>query len=158
MEEMTLKEAALFYAQQGLAVFPLKPRSKQPATNTGFKAATTDPDRIAEWWDQHPDSNVGIATGKVSGGLVVIDLDIDEDKGKNGYEVLKDWQREHGALQETAMVITGRGGYHYYYRDSGTWRNRTGLYEGVDIRGDGGYVVAPPSVHENGRRYEWEQD
>lgn len=158
MEEMTLKEAALFYAQQGLAVFPLKPRSKQPATNNGFKAATTDPDRIAEWWDQYPDSNVGIATGKVSGGLVVIDLDIDEDKGKNGYEVLKDWQREHGALQETAMVITGRGGYHYYYRDSGTWRNRTGLYEGVDVRGDGGYVVAPPSVHENGRRYEWEQD
>lgn len=158
MAEMTLKEAALYYAKLGLAVFPLKPRSKKPATKNGFKAATMNLEQIAEWWDQHPDSNVGIATGKVSGGLVVIDLDIDEDRGKNGYEVLKEWQREHGVLPETAMVITGRGGYHYYYRDAAHWGNRAGLYEGVDIRADGGYVVAPPSVHENGRRYEWEQD
>lgn len=158
MAERTLKEAALWYGRLGLAVFPLRPRDKRPATENGCKAATTDQGQISEWWDRWPDANIGIATGSASGGLVVIDLDIDEDKGKNGYEVLKEWQREHGELPETVMSITGRGGYHYLYRDSAQWKNRTGLYDGVDIRGEGGYIVAPPSIHPNGRKYEWEQD
>ena len=158
MAEMTLKEAALYYAKIGLAVFPIKSRSKQPLTGHGCKDASKDTDQIAEWWDRWPDANVGIATGSISGGLVVIDLDIDEDKGKDGYEVLRRWQQEHGTLPETALSITGRGGYHYLYRDSASWKNRTGLYEGVDVRGNGGYIVAPPSVHPNGRKYEWEQD
>ena len=147
MAEMTLKEAALYYAKIGLAVFPIKSRSKQPLTGHGCKDASKDTDQIAEWWDRWPDANVGIATGSISGGLVVIDLDIDEDKGKDGYEVLRRWQQEHGTLPETALSITGRGGYHYLYRDSASWKNRTGLYEGVDVRGNGGYIVAPPSVH-----------
>lgn len=158
MEEMTLKESALYYAQIGFAVFPLRPKSKKPATENGFKAATTNQQQISEWWDRHPDSNIGIATGSVSGGLVVIDLDVDEDKGINGYETLKAWQREHGVLPDTAQSITGRGGYHLFYRDTAAWKSRIALYEGVDIRGEGGYIVAPPSIHPNGRRYEWEQD
>lgn len=158
MAELTLKEAALYYAKIGLAVFPIKPRNKQPLTEHGCKDASKDSAQIAEWWDCWPNANVGIATGSISGGLVVIDLDIDEDKGKDGYEVLRRWQQEHGTLPETALSITGRGGYHYLYRDSASWKNRTGLYEGVDIRGDGGYIVAPPSIHPNGQKYEWEQD
>lgn len=151
-----LKDWALYYATVlGLSVFPLRPRSKQPATANGFKAATTNAKLIADWWDDHPDSNIGIATGSMSGGLVVVDLDIDEDKGINGYEVLKEWQREHGALPETWTAITGRGGYHMLYKCSSVVNSKVGVRDGVDIRGEGGYIVAPPSIHPNGSRYEW---
>ena len=162
---MTMKEQALYYASLGLAVLPLKPPripgqkkpGKEPLTAHGVKDATTDQEIISRWWDSCPDANIGIATGSQSGGLVVIDLDIDKDRGLNGYEVLKEWQREHGELPETWQSITGRGGYHLFYRDAARNSNRAGLYEGVDIRGENGYIVAPPSIHENGRRYEWEQ-
>lgn len=158
MAEMTLKEYALHYADMGLAVFPLRPKDKRPATANGCKDATKDKSQINAWWDKHPDCNIGIATGSISGGLVVIDLDKDDNKGLDGYAVLKEWQREHGMLPETAMSITGRGGYHYFYRDTARWQNRIGLYDGVDVRGEGGYIVAPPSIHPNGRIYEWEQE
>lgn len=154
----TLKEWALKYADMGLAVFPLLPRDKRPATDNGFKAATTDKRRIEKWWNSRPDSNIGIATGSVSGGLVVIDLDVDDDKGKNGYDVLKIWQQEHGELPETCQSITGRGGYHLLYRDTAYWQSKVNLYDGVDIRAEGGYIVAPPSIHPNGRKYEWEYE
>lgn len=108
----TLKKWALYYAGRGLAVFPLRPRDKRPATENGCKAATTNEQQIADWWDRYPDCNIGIATGSLSGGLVVIDLDIDEEKGINGYDSLKAWQRENGELPETWQSITGRGGYH----------------------------------------------
>ena len=162
---MTMKDQALYYASLGLAVLPLKPPripgqkkpGKEPMTAHGVKDATTDQDVISQWWDSCPDANIGIATGSRSGGLVVIDLDIDEDRGLNGYEVLREWQQEHGEFPETWQSITGRGGYHLFYRDAARNSNRAALYEGVDIRGENGYVVAPPSVHENGRLYEWEQ-
>lgn len=162
---MTMKEQALYYAGLGLAVLPLKPPrisgqkkpGKEPMTAHGVKDATTDQAVISQWWDNCPDANIGIATGSRSGGLVVIDLDIDEDRGLNGYEVLREWQKEHGELPETWQSITGRGGYHLFYRDAARNSNRAAMYEGVDIRGENGYVVAPPSVHENGRLYEWEQ-
>ena len=154
----TLKEWALYYADMGLAVFPLIPKDKRPATENGCKAATTNKQKISDWWDKHPDSNIGIATGSISGGLVVIDLDVDENKGINGYEVLKEWQQENGELPESWQSITGRGGYHLFFRDFAVNHNRVGLYDGIDIRGEGGYIVAPPSIHPNGRRYEWEQE
>ena len=162
---MITKEWALYYGGLGLAVLPLKspgmPRQKnpgkEPLTAHGVLDATTDRKTISEWWDRYPDANIGIATGSRSGGLVVIDLDIDEARDLNGYEVLKEWQQEHGKLPETWQSITGRGGYHIFYKDAARNSNKAGLYEGVDIRGENGYVVAPPSVHENGRRYEWEQ-
>lgn len=158
MHDDSLKEWALKYADMGLSVFPLKPGSKAPATENGFKNATTDKAQIAAWWNKHPDSNIGIATGIPSGGLVVIDLDVHEEKGVNGYETLKEWQRENGELPDTWMSITGNGGYHWIYKDTAAHRCRTGLYEGIDIRANGGYIVAPPSIHpDTGRRYEWEQ-
>lgn len=152
-----LKQWALMYAELGLAVFPLKIKDKRPATEGGCKAATVDKKQIEAWWDKCPNYNIGIATGGISGGLVVIDLDVDEIKGINGYEILKEWQRENGELQDTWTSITGRGGYHLLYKDRATNQNRVGLYDGVDIRGEGGYIVAPPSIHPNGRQYEWEQ-
>lgn len=154
----TMKEWAMSYAKIGLAVFPLLPNGKRPSTKNGCKDATTDIHQISEWWDKCPNSNIGIATGRISGGLVVIDLDVDEDKGINGYDVLRTWQQENGQFPDSWQSITGRGGYHLFFKDSAANCNRVGLYDGIDIRGDGGYIVAPPSVHPNGRLYEWEQD
>ena len=159
------KEAALEYAAFGLAVFPVIPpmengeksAGKKPYISNWQKEATSNKEKITEWWTKWPAANIGIATGRKSQGLVVIDLDIDDNKGINGYETLKEWQNEHGELPETWQSITGRGGYHLFYFDIEPHKNRVGLYEGVDIRGEGGYIIAPPSVHANGHRYEWEQ-
>ncbi len=157
-EVKSMKEWALYYAELGLAVFPLAYRNKVPAVEGGCKVATTEKSKIERWWNQNPRYNIGIATGNKSNGLVVIDLDVDKNKGIDGYEVLRDWQNKHGELPETWQSITGRGGYHYFYKDTITHSNKVGLYEGVDIRGEGGYIVAPPSVHPNGNTYEWEQE
>ena len=151
-------DAALKYAEMGLAVFPLKPHDKTPLTRHGCKEATTDATQIRKWFNRAPEANIGIATGSISGGLVVVDLDIDEQKGLDGYEMLVDWERDNGKLPETVSSITGRGGYHYYFRTSEIIKNRAGVLEGIDVRGEGGYVVAPPSVHSNGNQYEWEFD
>lgn len=156
-EAKSMKEWALHYAEMGLAVFPLACRDKVPAVVGGCKVATTKRTTIERWWDKNPQYNIGIATGNKSSGLVVIDLDVDKNKGIDGYDVLRDWQNKHGKLPETWQSITGRGGYHYFYKDAIVHSNRVGLYEGVDIRGEGGYIVAPPSVHPNGNIYEWEQ-
>ena len=153
-EYPSMYDAAIEYAKKGFAVFPLKYRDKVPLTRNGCKDATTDAAQIKAWWQKYP--NIGLATGSVSQNVFVIDLDIDEDRGIDGYHSLEDWQREHGDFPETWTAITGRGGYHLYYRGNGKIKNRAGIIDGVDIRGNGGYVVAPPSIHKNGNRYEWE--
>ncbi len=155
-EYPSMYDAAIEYAKKGFAVFPLKYRDKVPLTRNGCKDATTDAAQIKAWWQKYPNANIGLATGSVSQNVFVIDLDIDEDRGIDGYHSLEDWQREHGDFPETWTAITGRGGYHLYYRGNGKIKNRAGIIDGVDIRGNGGYVVAPPSIHKNGNRYEWE--
>ena len=155
-EYLSMYDAAIEYAKKGFAVFPLKYRDKVPLTRNGCKDATTDAAQIKAWWQKYPNANIGLATGSVSQNVFVIDLDIDEDRGIDGYHSLEDWQREHGDFPETWTAITGRGGYHLYYRGNGRIKNRAGIIDGVDIRGNGGYVVAPPSIHKNGNRYEWE--
>ena len=156
--EKSMKEWALYYASLGLAVFPVKPHGKAPLTEHGCKDASWEEAQIERWWARWPSAGIGIATGEASGGLLVIDLDVDEEKGVDGRETLRRWETEHGPLPgDTWLSITGRGGYHYFYRVNRETKNRAGLYEGVDIRGDGGYIVAPPSIHQNGRAYEWEQ-
>ena len=152
---MGLGEEAVRYARLGLAVFPLSSGTKKPVAGTsGLKAATTNTDGFLEHWGSH---NIGIATGQVSGNIVVIDCDNDELSGKDGYGTVRAWEREHGELPETWLAITPRGGYHYYYRlPSGvTFTNSANEDAAVDIRGDGGYVVAPPSSTKVGT-YSWE--
>lgn len=135
---------ALRYAERGWLVLPLRPREKVPLGAHGLLDATTDPTVISAWPD---DANIGIRTGAVS-GIVVLDA----DAGHGGLESL-DLLR----LPETATVLTGGGGLHYYFAHPGhEVRNATGLLPGIDLRGDGGYVVAPRSTHPNGNRYEWE--
>lgn len=156
-KEFTLKQWALAYANKGLAVFPLIPKDKKPLTKNGCLDATTDSKQIEAWWTKNPNANIGIATGYISAGLFVIDLDIDENKGINGYDTLRSWENKHGKLPDTWQSITGRGGYHLFFWSLEPIHNRVNLIEGIDIRGEGGYIVAPPSVHPNGNKYEWEQ-
>lgn len=151
-------QAALDYAAQGLAVFPVRAKDKRPATVHGCKDATTDAEQIRAWWTDAPNSNVGIATGAISGGLVVLDFDVDEDKGENGLDTLHEWESEHGELPETVSSETGRGGMHLLYRTREVIKNSASAAAGVDVRGEGGYIVAPPSVHPSGTPYAWIND
>lgn len=152
---MSLLDEALKYAGMGLAVFPVR-QNKTPYTPHGCKDAKTAEKVIRAWWKRWPEANIGIATGSISGGIVVVDIDIDEDKGIYGDDSLREWEKEHGELPETWRAITGRGGFHYYYRSDQEIKNATSIYPGVDVRGEGGYVVAPPSIHQNGNSYQWE--
>ena len=147
-------DAALLYASLGWRVFPLLPKSKEPATTHGFKDAVTDEAKIREWWKQNPNYNVGIATGR---GLCVVDVD---DKPKNaiqGSDMLRDWELKHGDITPTVTAITGTGGVHYYYNVGNvnipSCQSDTVF---IDLRCEGGYVVAPPSVHPDGGVYTWD--
>lgn len=141
--------AALYYAQElGWAVFPLKPADKVPLTAHGLKDATTDPDRIAAWWAEHPRANVAIATGEPS-GVVVVDID-----GPLGERALTAF----GILPPTPVSLTGKGRHLLFRRPPDGIRNSAGkLGPQLDIRGDGGYIVAPPSVHPSGAAYAWDR-
>ena len=154
-----LLNAALKYARMGLAVFPLKAKGKEPNTENGFKDASTDETIIRGWWERNPKANIGIATGDMSGGLVAIDMDIDKDKGKDGYHTFKKWcDDNYLVLPDSWLSITGRGGYHLFYRSRFPVPSKIGWLDDVDIRANGGYIVAPPSIHPNGTKYEWEDD
>ena len=153
MTEKLLKHAQ-WYARHGLRVFPCKPKEKVPATAHGCKDATTDPGQIAAWWDGIHLFNIGIATG---GGLVVLDVDVNHYAGKYGDETLAELEAQHGPLPDTWTCLTGGGGVHYYFAcDDPALTVGTGFAPGLDYRGAGGYVVAPPSRHESGGDYEWE--
>lgn len=140
---------ALAYAARGWPVIPCRPHGKEPLVAGGYRAATTDPDVIREWWGRWPDANVGIPTGRPS-GIIVIDV----DPRHGGDETLL----ELPELPQTVEVITGGGGRHIYFLapDQEIRCRPNALGPGLDLRGEGGYVLVPPSVHPSGRRYEWE--
>jgi hypothetical protein len=147
-----LSLAAREYAARGWCVFPLKPRSKVPlGGGHGVRDATADSTTVHAWWAEHPQANVGLACGAGS-GVVVLDVD-----GNAGEASLRELEAQHGALPPTATARTGGGGRHLYFAHPGrSVRNRVRLRPGLDFRGDGGYVVAPPSIHELGTAYAWE--
>lgn len=169
--EPALARAARHYAQHyGWPVFPLHSSrdgkcsckqpdcgnaAKHPRTKRGFLEATTDLERIDAWWARHPDSNVGIPTGALS-GVVVVDVD-PRNGGDEHLETLLD---ELGLkLPPTIESLTGGGGRHILFRYpdlKGASLRTTKLCQGVDFKSDGGYIVAPPSVHASGRSYAWE--
>ena len=145
---------ALEYADRGYKVFPLSPRGKTPLTLHGFKEGTTNNRQIIDWWERWPDANIGIATGRAS-GIVVIDVD-----GEDGYGSLRELEARYGPLRETARVLTGGGGEHLVFQWPGraVANSARKVAAGIDVRGDGGYVVAAPSVHQSGNAYEWIDD
>lgn len=124
------------------------------ADGHGLHDATTEIARIERWWSRTPWANVAVATGAGS-GIVVLDVD-----GMAGEQTLDELQEVHGGLPETARAITGGDGMHYFWVHPGEPVHNTAgaagrLGPGLDFRGDGGYVVAPPSAHLSGQRYEW---
>src|SRR5262249_30984848 len=148
-----LHTAALELAEKGLAVFPCQPRGKAPACDAGLHAATTDPERIDRWWRAVPDLNVAIGTGTVSGFFA---LDVD---GENGEASLRKLESARSTLPQTVEVITGKGRHCYFRSGRCKISNSVGLLgSGLDVRGDGGYVIAPPSMHPSGRPYVWSVD
>lgn len=162
-----LLDAALDAAERG-PVFSLAPRSKVPAIASahpvgdplrnkcrgecgrdghGLHDATTDLERIREWWERWRRANIGLRTGVV---FDVLDVDV---KRVNGLATLVDLLDVHGCLPGGPSVATPSGGLHFYFRPTGIG-NKAGFAPGLDWRGEGGYVAAPPSVVD-GKRYEW---
>lgn len=143
--------AALGYAKRGWAVFPAWEGKKVPATGHGFKDATTDKATIVRWWTRHPAANVAIATGAIS-CLVVLDV----DPRNGGDESLAEHERTHGSLAATLRAKTGGGGQHIYFQLPEHVVVKSGkLAAGLDIKADGGYVIALPSTHPSGGTYAW---
>jgi len=153
-----LERVALDLAERGYHVFPLRPHSKRPITGDGFKSATTDERRLLHWWSGTPDANIGIACG--ASGIDV--LDIDTKAGADPQEVIADLDLEHHPVVWTGeapersakhpdSLAGGRGAQIYFRGERKTAPNTT--IRGVELRGAGAYVVAPPSVHPSGVPY-----
>ena len=147
----TLLKAALAYAGRGVPVFPCEPGAKRPLTRNGHWDATTDRRAIERWWRRQPSANIGLPTGKKS-GILVLDVDVDD----GGLESLAKLERAGAPVPKTARTRTGGGGIHVFFRYPGSTeiRNSAGLLGlGLDVRGEGGYVVVPPSRTQG--PYEW---
>jgi hypothetical protein len=146
-------DAALRYAAMGLAVIPVEPETKAPYFKAWTEVATTDQSLIQKWWTQDARANVGIVTGKRSQAFVV-----DVDPRNGGEESIDTLFSKNGRFPDTWQDITGSGGRHYWFRyPAFPVGNKAGILPGIDIRGDGGQVVAPPSLNPTtGRRYIWD--
>lgn len=171
----TPKDLALSYVYRGVPVFPCRAadevtdqfdpetgeivvyKAKTPLRSNGFKGATVNGGLVGRMWDNYPSAMVGIPTGEQLGAWV-LDVDVHKDESGrviNGYETLAALEDQHGALPETARAKTAGGGTHYYFKHVPSVRNRGGLGAGLDVRGSGGYVIAPGSVTGDGREYLW---
>ncbi|WP_246673042.1 MULTISPECIES: bifunctional DNA primase/polymerase [unclassified Mesorhizobium] len=141
------------YAKRGTPVFPCQPRGKEPATRRGLYDATTDRAIIETWWGSAPQLNIGIPTGTPSGFWV---LDVDNEDGEAS---LRGLEAAQAPLPPTVEVITGRGRHLYFRLGEYNLRNSAGrIGTGIDVRANGGYVLAPPSIHPSGRAYAWSVD
>ncbi len=160
---------ALRYAKKGWPVLPLygiddgicgcgdlncNSPGKHPITQSGHKDATTERKFIQSWWEEHPDANIGVVTGKDSNIFV---LDIDPRNG--GKESLRQLKSKFGNLPKTVKSRTGGKGLHYFFKyPAGSIKSSNGgkvLGPGIDLKSDGGYVVVPPSHHASGGDYAW---
>ena len=150
-----LAAAALAYAERGVRVFPLTPGTKVPLKGShGLLDASVDPDVVCAWWATNPDANIGAATGAAS-GFFVLDVDAQHD----GLTTLARLEADHDTVPVTVTAATPSGGYHHYFRNPGGGpeiRNSTSrIGPGLDIRGEGGSIVMPPSRLSDGRVYRW---
>jgi hypothetical protein len=161
-------DAALSYAARGWRVFPCHAPTpaggcscrqdcgrigKHPRTQNGLKDASMDHATIRQWWRQWPQANIAIATGAVSRLIV-----LDEDSYKGGDQSRIELERSYGLLPETIQQLTGGGGIQHLFAHPGM-RVKNGVETfgvGLDIRGDGGYIIVPPSLHASGKQYAWE--
>lgn len=168
MTEMVTRALALA-TKLHFAVFPIYPMDgegcacgkegctspgKHPLSSlvpNGLLNASADPADIKQWWALYPDANIGIRTGEAS-DITVVDIDPDKGGARSWHNI----QERHGQFPPTWTVKTGSGGYHYYYQYDQSVKTRADVMPGIDTRSDGGYVVAPHSIHASGNRYAWE--
>ena len=153
-----LLEHALAYAAKGLRVIPICPGEKHPKGIVNWQQqGTTDPTQIRSWWTgEHLGWGIGILGGRTTSGRQIFIVDVDEhNPNESGSETLLDLQAEHGRLPDTVTVHTPSGGKHLYYYSPVEIRNDAGrrLGPGLDIRGEGGQVLAPPTAHPDGGNY-----
>ena len=154
---MSVLQTALAYANKSIRVVPIKQGEKRPPMQGWQNAATSDPTTIRQWFEgQFRDCGLGIATGEFRDRYLIV-IDIDDREQFSGSETLADLEELNGKLPETVEVITGSGGRHIYFLTDQPIRNEASgrLGVGIDIRGIGGQVLAPPTVHPNGKTYEW---
>ena len=152
-----LMVAAIRYAEQGWPVFPCEPQGKTPLTKHSFKDATTDQNTIRQWWQRWPDANISVPMGLAT-GLVAIDID-----GQKGRDTLAALEAQHGRMPETLQNVTGRGRHYIFQCPNPPIRNTQGstgmgIGDGIDTRGEGGYIMVSPSIHPSGAVYQWEGD
>ena len=150
------EEHIKYYILGGMKIFPCRSNEKAPLITGWQEKASSSKEVVAAWWDKFPDANIGLLTGKKA-NLVVVDVDV--KKGARGMESLKQLQDECGKL-DTRMVHTPSGGLHYYFsypQGVDTLKNRANLMPGIDIRADGGLVIAPGSSID-GNDYEFADD
>ncbi|MQY45338.1 AAA family ATPase [Rhizobiales bacterium RZME27] len=172
LEPQTPQEVAVSYAEWGWPCFPCRHQAedvvdpstgelhergpKTPLLSNGVKGALTPPSAVGRAWSRYPDAMIGLPTGEKTGFFV---LDIDAKPGAaNGFDWLAAVETQHGQLPETARVTTPNGGMHIYFKHTEGVRNRGALGAGVDIRGEGGYVIGAGSEMADGRRYDWADD
>lgn len=147
---------ALQLANKGFRLIPCK--EKTPIIKKWQLNATNNSNKIREQWN-NSDYNIGILTGANANNLTVIDCDVKDDiNGINNFlEFLKNNDIE---LPKTLVATSGRGGKHYYFRSkSSNIKSGTNVFDkGIDIRSNGGFIIAPPSLHANGNHYKWDND
>lgn len=165
--EPNMPHEAELLAEMGYRVFPCRdPRNdradpgkkgKAPLNKNGVSGATLDLGQIAEWWEEWPSANIGLACGN----CLVIDLD--NKDGKNGSEDFERIAESLGPIDSVTVAATGSGGFHYFFaRPEIDIVGQTGVEwngekTGIDIRVGNQYVIAPPSLHELGKRYSWDK-
>ena len=162
----TTAKAALEAAARGWHVFPARIKDGSKRSYVAGKAnggarwgATTDPDTIRNYWQQFPEALLGITTGPNS-GFFVIDADTPEGHAKDGVGTLRGWIKEHRPLPHTIEATTPSGGWHIYFRwpdNLGIRNSESKLAPGIDVRGEGGMVLAPPTIKPGSEKpYRWE--
>ena len=146
-------DEAINLANKGFRIIPCL--GKKPVIPKWQINATSNIETIKKQWEKE-DYNIGILTGKDGGNIVVIDCDIKENI--NGINNLQNYLKEIDVkLPKTLSATSGKGGKHYYFKTNIDIKTRTNYpCKGVDIRGKGGLIIAPPSIHENGNRYKWD--
>lgn len=151
-EQAAKAEAAKRYLAHGWSILPLQPRDKRPLIPWAhLQIRRPSREDVAEWFRRWPDANIGVVSGEISNLIV---LDVDPKHG--GDAALERLERRYGPVPATVEAATGGGGRHLYFaHPGGLVSNRAGLAQGIDLRGDGGYIVAPPSIHPSGAFYEW---
>jgi hypothetical protein len=154
---MTTLETAIAYTQLGIRVIPIRPGHKYPGIDAWQTKATDDTDVVTSWFTgDYKTYGIGIATGRTKYGQIFV-VDVDDRDEYRGSDTLHDLEQRYGALPETVTAITGTGGQHLYFYSPVEVRNDAGsrLGVGLDIRGEGGQVLAAPTVHPNGKQYQW---